>query len=503
MGTVYEAHDHILEEVVAVKVLRPEIASSPELARRFRSEIRLARRVRHPNVCAIHEYGQDGELRYISMELIEGTDLKNLVHARGRLEPTEAFDVCLQVAAGLQAIHSIGVIHRDLKTANIMRDARGIVRLMDFGIAKQFGPEATAGSTATGHILGTPEYMSPEQARGEPLDPRTDIYALGIVIFEIFTGEVPFHGDTPVATLFKQIQDPPPLHDHRVPRELAIVLQKALSKDAADRYTTVGELIEDLVRARDEVLGIAPMAASRPGNAHSRSAGDTLTGSTEVTGDSREGSGWTRPMPGTGRRGRVRGPLAWTLVALASSAVLLGGFLLLRGPAALPRSASSLEPNRPAPQGEAEGGAVTAGAATVRLPTAETRLPAPPARVAMAPVPAPLTSAPAPRAPALSRRASPPAAGAGTAASELVTRSAPTPAAATGLLQIVVHPWAEIAVDEQHVGATPFRPLALAPGPHVVRFTHPEFKPFVRKVTVKAGETTRLEIDLSEEAFRK
>lgn len=121
----------------------------------------------------------------------------------------------------------------------------------------------------------------------------------------------------------------------------------------------------------------------------------------------------------------------------------------------------------------------------------------------MAPVPAPLTSAPAPRAPALSRRASPPAAGAGTAASELVTRSAPTPAPATGLLQIVVHPWAEIAVDEQHVGATPFRPLALAPGPHVVRFTHPEFKPFVRKVTVKAGETTRLEIDLSEEAFRK
>ena len=226
MGTVYKAYDRVLEEEVAVKVLRAEVAASTDLTRRFRSEIKLARRVRQPNVCAIHEYGEDGDLRYISMELINGTDLKRLIQEAGRFETGEAFRVVRQIAEGLKAIHAIGVIHRDLKTANIMLDDRGLVHVMDFGIAKQFGAEAAASATATGHILGTPEYMSPEQARGEPLDPRTDIYALGIVMFEIFTGDVPFHGDTPVATLFKQIQDPPPVGDPRLPRSLSAVLEK-------------------------------------------------------------------------------------------------------------------------------------------------------------------------------------------------------------------------------------------------------------------------------------
>src|SRR5262245_6517708 len=185
MGVVYKAHDRLLDEAVAIKVLRPEVARDPEISRRFQTEIKLARKVSHRNVCRIHEYGEDASgLRYISMELLDGVDLRQVLRQQGGLPPEEAFRTALQIADGLQAIHEMGVIHRDLKTPNIMRDARGTVRLMDFGIAKEAGGEATLSGTAFGMIVGTPEYMSPEQARGEKIDFRSDIYALGVVIFE-------------------------------------------------------------------------------------------------------------------------------------------------------------------------------------------------------------------------------------------------------------------------------------------------------------------------------
>src|SRR5262245_4677468 len=139
MGMVYKAKDHKLEEIVALKVLRPEIAADPEMERRFRKEIVLARKVRHRNVCGIHEYGDDGPLRYIAMQYIEGVDLRKLLVESGGLPLEEAFDTCIRTAEGLQAIHEAGIVHRDLKTANLMRDSQGVVRLMDFGIAKQVG----------------------------------------------------------------------------------------------------------------------------------------------------------------------------------------------------------------------------------------------------------------------------------------------------------------------------------------------------------------------------
>ena len=201
MGVVYQVRDRELDEVVALKVLRGEMARSEEMARRFLSEIKLARRVRHPNVCGIHEYGQDGALRFIVMEYVEGVDLKRVLSG-GAVPHGEAFVVGAQIAAALQAIHKAGIVHRDLKPANVMLDAQGHVRLMDFGIAKQFGQDSGEGLTATGHIVGTPEYMSPEQAQGHRVDFRSDIYALGIVFFELLTGKLPFVGDT--KEVFKQ-----------------------------------------------------------------------------------------------------------------------------------------------------------------------------------------------------------------------------------------------------------------------------------------------------------
>jgi serine/threonine protein kinase len=258
MGVVYKAQDQLLEEPVAIKVLRAELMNTPELARRFRSEIKLARKVSHPNVCRIHEYGEDGPLSYISMALIEGTDLRKLLRQQPEGLPTqEAFEASIQSADGLQAIHSVGIIHRDLKTPNIVRDEEGVVRLMDFGIAKE--ADRNLGLTATGEVMGTPEYMSPEQCRGDTLDFRSDLYSLGIVVFEIFTGHVPFHGETVMSTLLKQLQEPPPLEGPaaaRLPASVVPVLRRALSKHPSDRHGSAAELADALRAAR--------LAASQP-----------------------------------------------------------------------------------------------------------------------------------------------------------------------------------------------------------------------------------------------
>jgi serine/threonine protein kinase len=290
MGMVYKAHDRMLEETVAIKVLRSEFARTAEMAKRFRHEIKLARKVSHRNVCRIHEYGEDGPLRYISMEYLEGHDLKQELRDRGSFAPDEAFDVTIQVAEGLQAIHDVGIIHRDLKTPNLMRDARGVVRLMDFGIAKEGNDPGSGALTATGQVMGTPEYMSPEQCRGERIDNRSDIYALGIVNYEIFTGQVPFRGDTPVATIFKHIQDPVPIDGGpaaRIPPAAIPILLRALSKDRTGRYDSASEMAVALRQARAEGPGpgvTLPLPTPVPAGAPT-SGSITMTGSPPVPHD--------------------------------------------------------------------------------------------------------------------------------------------------------------------------------------------------------------------------
>jgi len=263
MGVVYRAHDKLLDETVAIKVLRPEVARDVEISRRFQSEIKLARKVSHRNVCRIHEYGEaEGGLRYISMEMLEGVDLRQVLRQRGGLPAEEAFRTALQIAEGLAAIHEVGVIHRDLKTPNIMRDARGTVRLMDFGIAKEWG--ASTSATATGLVMGTPEYMSPEQARGEKIDFRSDIYALGIILYELFTGHVPFRAETPLATILKHLQEPPPLDGPQaevLPEAVKGILRRSLAKQADERYATVQEMA-DALREAQRAPAVVARAAS-------------------------------------------------------------------------------------------------------------------------------------------------------------------------------------------------------------------------------------------------
>jgi predicted Ser/Thr protein kinase len=252
MGVVYKAQDRVLDEIVALKVLRPEIAPTQELANRFHSEIKLARRVRHPNVCAIHEYGEDGPLRFIAMEFIEGATLRDVVRKGGPLPPEDAYGVVLQVLEGLGAVHDLGIIHRDLKAANIMRDTQGVIRLMDFGLAAVRRTDDSP-ATMTINLGGTPEYMSPEQVRGDGGDFQSDIYAVGIILFEILTGDVPFRGDSLLATMQMQMNEAPPLEGPRavgLPAQLVPVLRKALAKDPGERYATTRGMATALRLAR-------------------------------------------------------------------------------------------------------------------------------------------------------------------------------------------------------------------------------------------------------------
>jgi len=253
MGVVYKAHDRTLDETVAIKILRPEF-DDPAIAQRFLTEIKLARRVTHRNVCRIHDYGEAQSVRFISMQFVDGIELGQMIRSRGRLSAAEGYDIALQLVDGLEAIHDQGIVHRDLKTSNVMIDRRGTALLMDFGIAKLWEGEGGMGLTAWGQIIGTPLYMSPEQAQGDPLDPRSDIYAIGIILFELFTGARPFDASNVPSMLYKKLHEPLQLETGaaaHLPESLRPVIRKALATAAADRYRSTRELRGALLDASE------------------------------------------------------------------------------------------------------------------------------------------------------------------------------------------------------------------------------------------------------------
>ncbi len=241
MGWVYRAHDRSLDEPVAVKVLRRDISDAATAALRFRSEIKAARRVRNPFVCAIHDYGEEGLVRFITMELVLGVTLKDEVLARGALPLARGLRLGAELAEGLGAMHEAGILHRDVKCGNVMIDESDHARLMDFGVSRILGDAAHP--TRTGQNMGTPEYMSPEQANGTKVDARSDLYSMGVVLYEVFVGRTPFQADTPAAVLLKHLQEPPLLPaSSGLPPRLADLIRALLEKDPAHRPADVKEL---------------------------------------------------------------------------------------------------------------------------------------------------------------------------------------------------------------------------------------------------------------------
>jgi serine/threonine protein kinase len=241
MGNVYKARDRETGETVALKLLKPEIASDQAMMERFKNELLFARKITHKNVCRVHEFNRIGGIAYTSMEFVEGESLRSVLNRFGGLPPRKAIDVALQICSGLKEAHAQGIVHRDLKPENVMIDAQGNVKIMDFGIARSM----EALTRLTGSMVGTPAYMAPEQVAGKPVDYRSDIYSLGLMLYEMFTGTPAFQADTAVALALKQMREsPPPPHEVEpsipVPIERAIL--KCLEKEPAKRFQSVAEL---------------------------------------------------------------------------------------------------------------------------------------------------------------------------------------------------------------------------------------------------------------------
>lgn len=248
MGRVYKALDTKIDEKVALKVLNPEIATDEKTITRFRNELKLTRKISHRRICRLFDLGEAEGLTYISMEYVSGEDLKTLMRRIGRISAGKAAFIVRQICEGLAEAHGQGVIHRDLKPQNIMIDKEGDVRIMDFGIARSL---RTRGITEAGVIMGTPEYMSPEQVEGRDLDQRSDIYSLGVIFYEMLTGQTPFSGDTPLTVAVKQkteIPVDPRKINSEIPENINRVILRCLEKDKARRFQTTGELLEELKR---------------------------------------------------------------------------------------------------------------------------------------------------------------------------------------------------------------------------------------------------------------
>jgi len=257
MGTVWRAEDTLLHRDVAVKVLNEGLSSDDRFVERFRREAKSAAGLLHPNVAGVFDYGEEHGRPFIVMELIEGETLADALDRRGPFPSDEVAPIGAGVAEGLAAAHAAGFVHRDVKPANVMLTGRGDVKLMDFGIA---APESGTGLTGTGMVMGTARYLAPEQAAGEPATPASDVYALGVVLYELLTGAPPFDRESPVATAMAHVQEePPPVASVRpdTPPWLAALVDSCLAKDPAHRPAGAAELAAALRQERPPATGVA------------------------------------------------------------------------------------------------------------------------------------------------------------------------------------------------------------------------------------------------------
>lgn len=279
MGVVYRATNLALRKVYALKTLAPELTDDLQFQARFKREMRIAASIQHPHVVAVHYAGDHEGVLFLVMDFIYGTDLRHLLQESGALDPERAVDLLGQFASALDAAHEKGLVHRDVKPANMLitvRDGQEHGYLTDFGVAKH--AESIASLTATGAVLGTVHYMAPEQVTGGHTDARTDIYALGCVFFQMLTGRVPYERDNSIATLFAHVHDPPPA----LPEELAElyptfggVIEKAMAKDPNDRHLSAGDFARDAACALSGIRYTGPATIVATGEAKPRRLGDT------------------------------------------------------------------------------------------------------------------------------------------------------------------------------------------------------------------------------------
>jgi serine/threonine-protein kinase len=476
MGVVYKARDPLIDRTVAIKTVNigTHDVEAETYERRFFREGKAAGRLNHPNIVTIHDVGRTDEVAYIAMEYLDGKSLREILDSGVVLAPQRIADIVAEIAEGLAFAHRNGIVHRDVKPANVMVLASGAVKITDFGIAQL----PTGTRTMTGNVFGSPRYTSPEQVMGRPVDGRSDIFSLGAVLFEMLTGRSPF-GGTDLNGILRQVltepTPPPSTHNPKLPRAFDHIVGKALAKDANERYQDADEMARDL--RRYDILDL-PTTAPAPLPALEHPTNPKAVPAPEIAEP--------EPVPG----GAVAAPAAWwkrKAVWGAAAAVLA---MVVIGVAVAPRNGTET-----ARVAASSGNVATAAEAPSPAPAPPAAPESPPAAVVAPvsmPVPAPKEVA---RAPAEPARAPAPAPAAETKVADatLAAAAVPPPPKPTGRVVFAVTPWGEIYVDGKKRGLSPpTKELRLPPGKHTIEIRNGTFPPHSATIEVSADEAVRV-----------
>ena len=489
MGAVFLAQDLTLEREVAIKVLPPDFTQDQQVVKRFQQEAKTAAKLDHTNIIPIYRVESEEGLNYFVMKYISGTSLEDVLERKEPLGLDYVQRVLWEAACALGHAHSRGVVHRDVKPANIMFDHDGRAMLTDFGISKAL--QAASGLTGTGMIIGTPHYMAPEQAKGQPVDGRADQYSLGVVGYRMLTGSLPFSGDSVHTILYKHIfEDAPRVSGavQNVPQHLATAIQRALAKDPAQRYPTMEEFATAVWPEQPVTAG---KATPRPGQTLRPAGPTTPAPKGPVTADTptefvHSAAAATTPMPVASKprsaaptsAAPTRAPdrkaaASKTPLFIGVGVVALGivAVFVLKGGGKAPPAEPAAQP--PAAQATTQ--------APPPAPVVQTPVESVPKQQAPPPV---VTKAPAPKQQHKTQRPAP----------QPVTQAAPPPApapAAEAYVTIDADPFGNVFIDGRDMGQTPLINRAVSPGSHRVRIEHVGYKTVNDVIQVDAGNTVR------------